>query len=347
MTAEMAGTSGIRKFEIVAEHGEQMLLQPHHQRMHPGVENDIGAFETHLRTVPRREILNMHRRRNDGARQAQPLGDMPLHLGAEHQFTCRSRDGVFNHQIVVGDQRLDAIKLGGGANVASEFTVVAAQPDHFETQFVTGDARRRNGVSRIAENENSLAGQVRRIDRARPPGHPARIGIDRRFDASQRADFGDEFARRAHADRHGLGVFLAKAFFEPARCFMGDFGVQYDIEIRLAQPGDGGRRRTHRRCDMHIDAKIAEQPGDLQDVITMAEPKRCRAEQVGAGPSALTRRGRAILVGKLPDNLVKCFGGAPIFLVGIAWQVERDDRARQPHGQCKARRIILNQFGGA
>lgn len=39
---------GIREFEVIAEHAQQMFFQTHHQRMHPGIKEHVGAFETHL-----------------------------------------------------------------------------------------------------------------------------------------------------------------------------------------------------------------------------------------------------------------------------------------------------------
>ena len=82
----MRGRGLVVEFEVVAEHAEQMLFEAHHQRMHPGVEHHVGAFEAHLRRVARREILHVHRRRDHRARNAEALGDVALHLRAEHEF---------------------------------------------------------------------------------------------------------------------------------------------------------------------------------------------------------------------------------------------------------------------
>ena len=71
----------------------------------------VGAFEAHLRRVARREILHMHRRRDHRAGNAQPLGDVALHLRAEHQLGLQLGDRRLDLEIVVGDQRLDAVAL--------------------------------------------------------------------------------------------------------------------------------------------------------------------------------------------------------------------------------------------
>ena len=62
----------------------------------------------------------------------------------------------------------------------------------------------------------------------------------------------------------------------------GDLGIEHDVEVGLAEPGEIGRRRAERRDDVDVDAEAAEQPGDLGDVVAMAEAERGRAEQVAA-----------------------------------------------------------------
>ena len=47
--AEMRRRGVVMELGVVAEHGEEVLLQAHHQRMDPGVEQDVGALEAHLR----------------------------------------------------------------------------------------------------------------------------------------------------------------------------------------------------------------------------------------------------------------------------------------------------------
>jgi hypothetical protein len=74
------------ELEVAAEHAQQVFFQPHHQRMHPGVEEHVGALEAHLRRMARREVLHVHRRRDHRAGQAQALGDVALHLRAQHQL---------------------------------------------------------------------------------------------------------------------------------------------------------------------------------------------------------------------------------------------------------------------
>ena len=123
------------KLEVIPEHVQKMLFQTHHQRMHPGVEQHVGAFESHLRRVARREVLHMHRRRDHRARDAQAFGDVALHLRAEHELGLRFGDLGFDLEVVVADQRLDAVQLGGLADLACELAAVGAQADHCEAEL--------------------------------------------------------------------------------------------------------------------------------------------------------------------------------------------------------------------
>ena len=115
------------ELEVLAEHPEQMLLQAHHQRMDPGVEEDVRALEAHLRRVARREVLHVDRGRDHRAGDAQPLGDVALHLRAQHQLGLQLGDLGLDLEIVVGDQRLDAVALGGLAHLAGELAAVGAE----------------------------------------------------------------------------------------------------------------------------------------------------------------------------------------------------------------------------
>ena len=47
---------------------------------------DVGAFEANLGRVAGGEVLHMHRRRDDRARNAETLGNVAFHLRAQHQL---------------------------------------------------------------------------------------------------------------------------------------------------------------------------------------------------------------------------------------------------------------------
>eukprot|EP01136_Pigoraptor_vietnamica_P016177 Opistho-1_new@59960 len=158
--AQVRGRGVFVEFGVAAEHADQVLFQAHHERVHPGVEQHVGALETHLRRVARGEVLHMHRRGNDGARNAQALGDVALHLRAQHQLGLQLGDARLHVEVVVADQRLHAVERGRVAHLARELAAVGAQADHGEAHFLRGDARGGHHMGGVAEHEHALAREV-------------------------------------------------------------------------------------------------------------------------------------------------------------------------------------------
>src|SRR3712207_8819274 len=58
---------------------------------------------------------------------AQALGDVPLHLGAEDQLRLGCLHGLLHRQVVLGDQRLDLVELRRLPHLAREFAAVGAE----------------------------------------------------------------------------------------------------------------------------------------------------------------------------------------------------------------------------
>ena len=322
--------------------------------MHPGVEQHVGAFEPHLRRVARRKVLHVHRCRDDGARHAHPLGDVTLHLRAEHQFGLQLGDARLDLEVVVADQRLDAVQLGGLAHFAREFAAVGADADDGEAHFLRGHARRSHGVRGIAEHEHALARQVGGIDRARVPRRPRALAVQHglRIDTRQLRHLGDEIARGAVADRHGFGGRLSEIFGQPCRGERGDLGVQHDVEVGVTQAREVGRRGAERRHHVDVDAQLPEQAANLAQVVAVAKSQRGRAEDVAARtPGRVAHAPRAAghyrRAGQRSHHLVEGFGRAPVFLALVRRQFERDHRDRQVERLGEATRVVLNQLGGA
>ena len=77
------------------------------------------------------------------------------------------------------------------------------------------------------------------------------------------------------------------------------------------------------------------------------------AEAQGGGPEDVAGRaaagdGAALHdLGQVADQLAEGLGRAPVFLLLVAGQLERDDRDRQADGGGHAGGIVLDQFGGA
>ena len=111
----------------------------------------------------------MHGCGNDCAGHSHALGNVPLHLRAQHELGLKFRDPGFNLQIVVTDQRLDAIQFGCLAHLARELAAVGAEADHRETKLLCRHTSGCHGVRRIAEHKHAFSGQVSRVHRARVP----------------------------------------------------------------------------------------------------------------------------------------------------------------------------------
>src|SRR5271165_1856014 len=118
--AEMRRRSPVMELGIVAEHRQKMLLEAHHERMDPRVEQDVRTLEAHLWRVASREILNMDGRRDHSARDAEALGDVALHLRAQHELGMERGNLRLDLEIVVGDQAFGVERRGGFADLPRE-----------------------------------------------------------------------------------------------------------------------------------------------------------------------------------------------------------------------------------
>ena len=137
--------------------------------MHPRIEDHVGAFEAHLRRVPRRHILHMDRRRDHGAWHAKPLGDVPFHLRAQHELRREFGHALFHREIVVADERFHPERGGEVANGPRVLARVRADSDHGEAEFVFRHAGGGHDMRGVTEYEHALAGEIRGVDRARIP----------------------------------------------------------------------------------------------------------------------------------------------------------------------------------
>ena len=225
----------------------------------------------------------------------RPLGDVPLHLRAEHEFGLQLGHLGFDFEIVVGDERFDVVELGGLADLARKLTRVGPEAHDVEPKLLRGDPRGCDRVRRVAKDEHALAGQIGRVDGPRVPGQPGALPREHggRIDARDRRDFSDEVARGADTDRYRLHHRLGECALQPLRRLHGDFRIQHDVEVRLAKPGEIGRRGAERRDDCHIDPEIARAAGGFPGRRRDGE-SRATWRRAGCSMGAARRRaGRA------------------------------------------------------
>ena len=342
----MRGRSTGVELEVLAEHADQVLFQAHHQRVHPGVEQHISAFKTHLRGVAGGEVLHVHWGRNHRARNALALGDVALHLGAQNQLGLQGVDLVFDFQVVVGDQRFNAVAFGTVAHFAGKFAAVAAQAHHLKAHLLAGDAGRGHHMRGVAKNVDALAGQVGRVDRLGVPRRMRVFGVlARHRQARQGADFGDEVARGVAAQGHGLGVRLVKLALQPLRSGQANFGVKHHVEVGFGQFLHIGHAGTQGRDHGHVHTELVQQLGDFFDVVAVAKTQGAGAQEVASGPCFDDFF--AWLVHQVAAQLVKGLARAPVFFALIRGQLQGHHGNGQLQGLGQAARVVLDQLGGA
>ena len=85
---------------------------------------------------------------------------MALHLRPQHQFGLQLGHPRLNVQIVISDQRLKPIELGGFANLAGELPAVGAKAHDGEPEFARCETGGCDGMAGVAENEDALTREV-------------------------------------------------------------------------------------------------------------------------------------------------------------------------------------------
>ena len=271
---------------------------------------------------------------------------MALHLRTQHQFGLQLGDPCFDVQIVIGDQRLKPIELGGFANLARKLPAIGPKPHDGEPEFARGEASGCDGVAGVAENEDPLTRQVGRIDRARIPGGPRRMTGEKwfRIDTGEGGGFADEVDGCPDTDGHRLGHGLLEIACKPLRSQGCGFGVEDDIEVGITQTRDVVGARVERCDDIDVNADRGKQARDFTNIIAVAKAERCGAEQIAAG-SALSAIGYSLGWSReRAHQLIKGFGRSPIFLALVGRKLQGNDR----DGECQCfgqtARVVLDQL---
>ena len=133
--------------------------------------------------------------------------------------------------------------------------------------------------------------------------------------------------------------------FQPLRGRQGDLGIKHDVEVGLAETRDVLGRGAERRCDADLHAEPLKDAGDLAHIVAMAKAERGRPQKVAAGPRAWDTRTRAAREGS--HEPVERLRRAPVLLLLIGGEFERNDRDRQTQRAGETARIVLQQFGRA
>ena len=135
---------------------------------------------------------------------------------------------------------------------------------------------------------------------------------------------------------------------QPLRCLASGLGVEHHVEVGLGQAGDVVGAGVQGRGDAHVHAQLLQQPGDLDDVVTVAKAQGRGPEQVAPRPAAGQRRAlHAGGAGNGAHHLVEGFGGAPVLLALVGGQFQRHHRHRQLQRLREPAGIVLDQLGGA
>ena len=94
---------------------------------------------------------------------------MALHLRAQDQFGLQFGNARFDFQIVVADQRFDAVKFGSFTHFTRKLTAVGTYANDGKAHFLGGHLGGGNSMGRVTKHKNTLARQVSGVDRACVP----------------------------------------------------------------------------------------------------------------------------------------------------------------------------------
>ncbi len=63
----------------------------------------------------------------------------------------------------------------------------------------------------------------------------------------------------------------------------GCLGIEHDVEVGRAEPGEIGGAGAQRRHHVHVDAEIGKEAADLDQVVPVAEAQRRRPRMLQSG----------------------------------------------------------------
>ena len=297
----------------------------------------------------------MQRRADHGTGESQPFGTVALHLGTQHQFRAGVSHGLFDRQVVVGDEGLQAQLLGSCPHLPGQLPAVATQAHHLKAQFLACNLGGGDGMGGIAKNEHPLAREVGGIHRAGIPGQPRWLIKVRCLKPQQATELLDEGGGGTDPDRDGAHGGHAKAALQPTANRRCDFGIEADIGIGARDPLQIRWTGPQGRHHGHVDAAAIQQARDLADVVAAAEPEQAWAQQIHPGPAALLLPalgggrggawGRNLLLEQTAHQLIQGFRRPPVFLLGVGRQIQaHHGDTPQSHASGEGTGLVLDQF---
>mmetsp|Transcript_134970 Transcript_134970/g.430963 ORF Transcript_134970/g.430963 Transcript_134970/m.430963 type:complete len:587 (-) Transcript_134970:579-2339(-) len=346
---------------VAAEDLDQVILHAEGEGIVSQIGNLIRALVAEEGSVGQGEVLNVHWRGDDAARDVQTLADMALHLRAEDGRGLKSRDHVRDLGVVVGDEGLVA---EAGDLLAEPLLIVLAEgarahdlDAHLPRQH-PGHAGRVRGV---AEDHGPLVGQVLAVDGPGEPSslrHEACLLVDVLFEikavvALRLADLCQlphEFGGLTDAERgrvHNRHVVL---LLQVLGGHVSDLAVGHDVEPRPAHLVEIVDTRPLGNHNVRLDAHVAQHALQLAAVVRVVEAQREGADDIGRWFLGLLHRHAGILclfhveLDDLRQGPVRCLVLVEAIVVHIGEQHVAGGRLRSALD--KVPQILLQDAAG-
>ena len=209
------------------------------------------------------------------------LGNVPLHLRAQYQFGLQLSDCSLDREIVIGNERFEAIFSGQCPNIAGALAAVGTQPNDFKPHFVARHPRSRNSVGAIGKNKYPLAGEVCGVNGTAVPREPTftdRVGIN--VEAQNLRHLGNEISGCPPTQRYRLNRWLFKLTSQPITGQIAHLGRQIDIGVCVGNAQQVMGRRAQRGNNIDKHTHLLEETRYLGHIVATPKSQLCGANQI-------------------------------------------------------------------
>mmetsp|Transcript_45709 Transcript_45709/g.102588 ORF Transcript_45709/g.102588 Transcript_45709/m.102588 type:complete len:213 (+) Transcript_45709:394-1032(+) len=152
-----------------SEDFDEMILHAQGERVVNEVCQLICALIAQEWPVGEREVLDVHRSRDDATRDIQSLSDVPFHLSAEDRCGFCPSDHICYLRVVICDEDLITQASHVLAEPVSVMLAEGSRPNHVDTHLPGQHLCHRCGMCCVTEHDCLLAREVLAIDGAREP----------------------------------------------------------------------------------------------------------------------------------------------------------------------------------